>query len=126
MDRMIATTTEIELRSLRRACLEAIRRGFGGQTTTRGTCVYVSLTVRGIYGGELLRSTIGNRVRRSCLPHFWNRLPVGEEVDLTSDQFGGDGFTPLLTNGKPAPVPSPLPIHYLLFIREVGIILGVD
>lgn len=29
------------------------------------------------------------------VPHMWNRLDGGIEVDLTSDQFGGDGYLPV-------------------------------
>jgi hypothetical protein len=52
------------------------------------------------------------------LPHIWNRIDSGEEYDLTSDRYGGDGFTPIVS-GIPIDVISPLPMPALLFAHEV-------
>lgn len=54
-----------------------------------GHCGAVSYMIQRLMGGDLVGGAVkGER-------HIWNRLPNGTEVDLTSDQFGGDGFTPL-------------------------------
>lgn len=48
-----------------------------------GQCAVTSLIVQDILGGCLLRA----RVKGTT--HYWNRLPSGEEIDLTREQFGG-------------------------------------
>ena len=53
---------------------------------SRGQCGVTAFVLREIYGGEILVAP----VHGSHLPgehHAWNRLPSGEEVDLTADQF---------------------------------------
>lgn len=52
-------------------------------------CGAVSSAVQLIVGGEIVTGKINGTT------HYWNRLSNGEEVDLTSCQFGGDGFSPL-------------------------------
>jgi hypothetical protein len=47
-----------------------------------GQCAVTSLIVQDILGGSLLRA----RVKGTT--HYWNRLPSGEELDLTREQFG--------------------------------------
>ncbi|HWY20742.1 MAG TPA: hypothetical protein VNX26_05935 [Candidatus Acidoferrum sp.] len=46
-----------------------------------GQCAVTALIVQDLFGGELRRSLIAGG------SHYWNRLPSGEEIDLTSDQF---------------------------------------
>jgi hypothetical protein len=56
------------------------------ENPTRGQCGVTALVVRELLGGEILMAD----VHGSHLPgerHAWNRLPSGEEVDLTLDQF---------------------------------------
>jgi len=47
-----------------------------------GQCAVTALIVQDLYGGDLLRSDVGGS------SHYWNRIPSGEEIDLTRDQFG--------------------------------------
>ena len=47
-----------------------------------GQCAVTSLVVQDRFGGCLLRA------RFNGTTHYWNRLPSGEEVDLTREQFG--------------------------------------
>lgn len=54
-----------------------------------GMCVELSFIVKEFLGGCILFGVIHGT------GHYWNRLPDNSEVDLTSCQFGGDGFTPL-------------------------------
>lgn len=69
---------------------EAVRRTFGGEVRA---CVFLP-PGRDNDRGPLL----------TYHSHIWNVLPGGREVDLTSDQYGGDGLhvLPLLEGrGKP-------------------------
>lgn len=59
-----------------------------------GHCAAMAHLVQGVYGGEIVTGRIEGA------PHYWNRLPDGTEVDLTSCQFGGDGYTPLKKGRK--------------------------
>lgn len=48
-----------------------------------GQCAVTSLIVQDLFGGSLVRAKV------SGTTHYWNRLPSGEEIDLTREQFGG-------------------------------------
>ena len=53
---------------------------------TRGQCGVTSLVIRELLGGEILMADVhGSHLKGER--HAWNRLPTGEEVDLTADQF---------------------------------------
>jgi hypothetical protein len=52
------------------------------QNPAWGQCAVTALIIQDYMGGELLRCEIRGT------SHYWNRLPSGEEVDLTIDQFG--------------------------------------
>jgi hypothetical protein len=52
-------------------------------------CGHAAVMLRGLFGGEIVKGLVGG------VRHFWNRLPDGREVDLTSCQFGGDGLRPM-------------------------------
>ncbi|WP_306214564.1 YunG family protein [Actinoplanes sp. RD1] len=52
----------------------------------RGQCGVTALVVQELLGGELVLAEVhveGAKVGH----HYWNRLPGGEEVDFTADQF---------------------------------------
>lgn len=86
------------LKQLRRACLAAAQAETSsypdyydpkGRGRLDGHCGVVALMIRGCFGGDVVKGLVnGHR-------HYWNRLPDGTEIDLTSCQFGGDGITPL-------------------------------
>ncbi|MFH8476790.1 hypothetical protein [Streptomyces sp. NPDC018000] len=79
---------------------QAIRGAWGADTTTpdhrpnwtpdnpaRDQCGVTALVVNDLLGGELIRGEVhvnGERVDY----HWWNRLGMGIEVDLTREQFG--------------------------------------
>ena len=46
-----------------------------------------ALVVRELLGGEILIATVIPPEGESSERHAWNRLPSGEEVDLTREQF---------------------------------------
>lgn len=53
-------------------------------------CFSCSSYIKEAFGGELMVAKVGENL------HYWNRLPDGTEVDLTSCQYGGDGFQPVV------------------------------
>jgi len=56
---------------------------------SKGQCYVTAILIQNILGGKLVAGIVG------CDQHYWNKLPDGIEVDLTSDQFdGGDGIHP--------------------------------
>ena len=77
-----------------------------------GHCSAVTFSVRGICGGDIVTGRI-NKIQ-----HYWNRLPDGEEVDLTSCQFGGDGLKPLKKGRKIKP-PKLVNPRFLMFAMKV-------
>jgi len=46
-----------------------------------GQCAVTSLVLQDYFGGALIRGAVDR------VPHYWNELPSGEEIDLTFDQF---------------------------------------
>jgi hypothetical protein len=54
---------------------------------SRGQCGATALVVNDILGGNLLVAEVllPNGSRQGF--HYWNRLPEGDELDLTRDQF---------------------------------------
>jgi hypothetical protein len=45
--------------------------------------------IQDVFGGKVFRGSVDNE------EHYWNELPDGTEIDLTSDQFdGGDKLYP--------------------------------
>lgn len=59
-----------------------------------GQCAVTALVVQDLVGGELMRAVVGEYGS-----HYYNRLPSGQEVDLTREQFPVGTFIP---PGKPA------------------------
>jgi hypothetical protein len=56
--------------------------GWSPRNPAWGQCAVTALVVHGYLGGELLRAVLHGK------SHYWNRLPSGEIVDLTIEQFG--------------------------------------
>lgn len=117
------TKIDVELKLLRKACLKAagpltscapgyyIALQEKGELPSPllGHCAAVSTAIQAVFGGDIVTGRVNNE------PHYWNRLPNGEEVDLTSCQFGGDGFTPLKKGRKVKPRKLVAP-RFLIFI----------
>ncbi len=81
--------TTADLRILHDACTRAaLPRLLGALSPLAGHCDVVAELVLGLFGGVIVTGRVEG------LAHFWNRLPNGREVDLTSCQFGGDGLRP--------------------------------
>lgn len=91
---------------------------------SRGQCGTSALVLHDWLGGELLVADVLVDGKVNGV-HYWNRLPGGEEIDLTADQF-----VPGETLGKPraAVRPAELPVHgrdaYLLLRNRVAALLG--
>jgi len=63
-------------------CAETAMGEWSKDNPSLNQCAVTSLIVQDYFGGDLLRcKTI------TGTSHYWNRLPDGSEVDLTSDQF---------------------------------------
>ena len=77
-------------------------------------CAPVAYAVRAALGGEIIEGKVKG------IRHFWNRLPSGREIDLTSCQFGGDGITPL-AKGTPVHIDhmQNIPFAFLWFAHLV-------
>ena len=52
-------------------------------------CGPVSYLVQKKFGGHIVSGKIKGE------SHLWNRLLDGKEIDLTSDQYGGNGISPI-------------------------------
>lgn len=64
-------------------CAETATRGkWSSEVPSLNQCKVSALVVQELLGGELLRCDMTNGDS-----HYWNRLPDGSEVDLTTDQF---------------------------------------
>lgn len=50
-----------------------------------GQCAVTALLVQDAYGGDLVRGLVGHSPE--AVSHYWNRLPDGQDVDLTVEQF---------------------------------------
>jgi hypothetical protein len=54
--------------------------------STRGQCGVTAYVVRELLGGDILVAPVhGSHLEGEH--HAWNRLPSGQEIDLTSEQF---------------------------------------
>jgi hypothetical protein len=89
-----------------------------GKSPLDGHCGAVATVIRGMFGGYVVTGRVNG------VPHYWNRLPDGTELDLTSCQFGGDGFTLLKRGRKVKPRTGPTPPRFLLFAERVREFLG--
>jgi hypothetical protein len=57
-------------------------KGWTEANPAYGQCAVTALVIQDTLGGELLRSVING------VSHYWNRLPNGQEFDMTIQQFG--------------------------------------
>jgi hypothetical protein len=61
-----------------------------------GHCAVVALLAQDYFGGELVRGDLSNHPKYSHLrSHYWNRLPDGQEIDFTAEQYPDLAFTEL-------------------------------
>ncbi|MGW6097637.1 YunG family protein [Streptomyces sp. NPDC055157] len=78
----------------------AVRASWGADTATPGNrphwtadnpardqCGVTAMVLNGLLGGELIRGEVRVDGERTDF-HWWNRLGMGVEIDLTREQFG--------------------------------------
>ena len=63
----------------RETALEGSR--WSSASPAQGQCAVTALVVQDLLGGSLLRGELPSG------SHYWNRLPSGEEIDFTAEQF---------------------------------------
>ncbi|MGY1820676.1 YunG family protein [Geodermatophilus sp. SYSU D00079] len=71
----------------RETCDDVDAADWSEQDPARGQCGATALTVQDLLGGELLIAEVLRPDGSRQGVHWWNRLPGGEEVDLTREQF---------------------------------------
>lgn len=53
----------------------------------KGQCSVTALVLNDLLGGELLLAEVRNADGSRQGVHYWNRLPSGQQIDLTREQF---------------------------------------
>ena len=76
-------------------------------------CAAAATVIQASFGGDIVTGKVKG------ITHYWNRLPDGTEVDFTSCQFGGDGFTPFKRGRKVRERKGPTALRFLLFAQRV-------
>lgn len=98
---------------------------WNSQNPAAGQCRVTAAVVQDILGGEVLKATVS---RQPLYTHFWNRLPDGQEIDLTADQFADGDEIPA---GEPISRenlmrPEPMARTYQTLRQRVADCLGLD
>jgi len=84
-----------ELRKKISKCWSHDTSYFGEKSSgSRGQCYVTALLVQDLLDGEILTGKTPIPLGEET--HYWNLLPNGDELDLTSDQYHGDGFNPII------------------------------
>src|ERR1017187_4099887 len=67
-------------------CPPEDRSGWTPDNPARGQCGVTAMVVNDLMGGELIRGEVQVDGERTDY-HWWNRLGMGVEIDLTREQF---------------------------------------
>lgn len=78
-----------------------LRRHWSPESPARDQCGVTALVLNDLFGGELLRGEVLVNGERTDF-HWWNRLGMGIEIDLTREQFGPEE---VVTEGVVVPRP---------------------
>jgi hypothetical protein len=94
---------------------------------SRGQCGSTALTIHDLLGGELLIAEVLRTDGSRQGVHYWNLLPDGTELDLTSEQFASDEVVqaPRIVR-RPAVLPTRGARQYLTLKGRVQIALGIS
>lgn len=68
-------------------CTPEFRARWTPENPARDQCGVTAMVVNDLLGGELLRGEVLVDGQRTDY-HWWNRLGLGVEIDLTREQFG--------------------------------------
>jgi hypothetical protein len=71
-------------------CDPADRDNWMSSNPSRGQCGTTALVLNDLFGGELMLAEVRYPDGSRQGVHYWNVLPDGSEVDLTSQQFNDD------------------------------------
>jgi hypothetical protein len=84
-----------------------------------GQCAVSALLLQDAFGGELLRTDVNG------ISHYFNRLPSGQCVDLTFDQFpGGSAYGAIVQRERSYVAGFPATVQrYELLKSRVGVAL---
>jgi len=93
---------------------------------SRGQCGSTALTIHDLLGGELLIAEVIRSDGSRQGVHYWNLLPDGTELDLTSEQFADDEVIqqPRILR-RPAGLPNRCAEQYLTMRHRVFDALGI-
>jgi hypothetical protein len=93
---------------------------------SRGQCGSTALTIHDLLGGELLIAEVIRSDGSRQGVHYWNLLPDGTELDLTSEQFADDEVIqqPRILR-RPAGLPNRCAEQYLTMRGRVFDALGI-
>ncbi|MDQ2850195.1 MAG: nucleotidyltransferase domain-containing protein [Actinomycetota bacterium] len=124
IERVVAAVTASWSAATCHATSEYVAAGRSGDRS-RGQCGTTALVVQDLLGGELLVAQVQVNGSTDGV-HYWNRLPGGQEIDLTRTQFSpaetlGDAKRVDRTPGMP---PRRGADTYLLLRRRVSELLG--
>lgn len=78
-----------------------------------GQCYITALYLYTKYGGSIMYGYTKDNIK-----HYWNKID-GKEYDLTSDQFGGDGITPIISKPGIDRYPNFKNKRYILFKQRM-------
>ncbi|MFJ4919946.1 hypothetical protein [Streptomyces sp. NPDC088725] len=92
-------------------CTPEYRSRWSTDNPARDQCGVTAMVVNDLLGGELIRGEVRVNGEQTDF-HWWNRLGMGVEIDLTREQFGPEE---IVTGGDVIPRP---PVGELRRLRE--------
>ncbi|MFE3825559.1 hypothetical protein [Streptomyces sp. NPDC059092] len=100
---LLLTDIEQALRSSWSAetCTPEFRSRWSTDNPARDQCGVTAMVLNDLLGGELIRGEVHVDGERTDY-HWWNRLGMGIEIDLTREQFGPEE---IVTGGDVVPRP---------------------
>jgi hypothetical protein len=81
-------------KDLERCWRKSTSFGNGEDGKSIGQCYVTAMLIYEVFGGNIMHGWVKWNGKR--LHHFWNLTVTSEEIDFTSDQYGGDGYTPII------------------------------
>lgn len=69
--------------------------GWSASNPFWGHCAIVSLLAQDYFSGTLIRGSLERTKYANLRSHYWNKLPGGEEIDFTQEQYPDLSFEDL-------------------------------